>query len=101
MTRGALSWHGLAEAISGGPDDTQPVGKYALRQYVMATKSFQYTATRTLPQCNNELPCKWRKHWVFGFCFFWEGEKLIKKGCRFYMFALTRSGSSSLLFGCM
>ena len=27
----------------------------------MATNNFRYTATKTLPQCNNERSQKWRK----------------------------------------
>ena len=96
-TRGAISWGGIAEAIAGGPDEIQPVSKTALRRHIMATNDFRYTATKTLPQCNNERSRKWRKCWAIGFHLFWEGAKLVRKSVQVLYFHIDEKWFLSLV----
>ena len=45
MTNGNISWCGLANEISGGPDNIQVASKDALRRHIMGTHDFRYTVT--------------------------------------------------------
>ena len=90
MTNKATDLRGLTNEIVGGEDNVQPAIAETLRQRIMVTNGFCYTATRTVPQCNNRQSRGIKMQLTTNIYIFWEATKLVAQKLKALFFNINK-----------